>query len=257
VPKYDLWLDGTAEYAGTGELPAPDQGVMVLLIEGGHGSLVRTPVFPAQKNRVERREQLRVEAGGGARVSERLAISGQAAPDWREHYQATGERRERYEKAWNARQPGAHVVSVEMPAVGDLERQVEVRAQVELPRLVHPAGGAWAFPATGRESELARAYARLSTRKHDLQLGYPWEQDERYEYELPAGWKPQKLPEPRKLQTAFGWFEIQAEADGARVTVQAHLSVTKNRIQRVDYSAFRRFLLDVDAAANQEVLVGP
>src|SRR5262249_52738031 len=95
VPKYDLWLDGTAEYSGTGELAAPDQGVMVLLVERGGGRLARTPVFGADKNRVARSEKVRLDAGGGAKVAEQLALSGQAAPEWREHYQAAGERRER------------------------------------------------------------------------------------------------------------------------------------------------------------------
>ena len=88
-------------------------------------------------------------------------------------------------------------------------------------------------------------------------LGYPWEQDERFEFELPAGWKPERLPAPRKLETPFGSFEIQAEASGSRVTVQAHLVVSKHRIAKSQYPAFRKFLLDVDAAANQEVRVGP
>ena len=37
VPKLDRYLDGTAEFAGLRELPAQDQGVMVLRV-GPHGS---------------------------------------------------------------------------------------------------------------------------------------------------------------------------------------------------------------------------
>ena len=259
VPKYDLWLDGTAEWAGTTELPSADQGVPVLVVDStGHGKLVRTPVYTADHNKVARKETWKLTAGGAARGHEDLSISGQAAPEWREHYQAAGDRRERYEKAWNARLPGAHVTAVEMPDIGDRERPVEVRAEVEAPRLGRPAGGAaWALPATARESELARSYARLSSRRYDLVLAYPWEQQETFQYELPKGWRAQRLPATRKLETPFGQFELSAEADGGKVTVTTHLVVSKHRVSKGDYAGFRRFLLDVDAALNQEIVAGP
>src|SRR5439155_5008122 len=44
VPKYDLFLDGTAEFHGSGELPADDRGAEVLVVEpGGSSRFLRTP----------------------------------------------------------------------------------------------------------------------------------------------------------------------------------------------------------------------
>src|SRR5262249_50965931 len=86
VPQYDLWLDGTAEYSGSTELPAQDQGVPVLLVAPGRARLTRTPVLPADKNSVVRRETWKLEPAGAARVEEALTLYGQAAPEWREHY---------------------------------------------------------------------------------------------------------------------------------------------------------------------------
>jgi transglutaminase-like putative cysteine protease len=257
VPKYDLWLDGTAEYAGATELPAQDQGVLVLPLDPGRAALVRTPVVAAEHNRVARRERIALAADGGARVAEEVTLRGQAAPEWREHYQAAGERRERYEKAWNTRQPGAHVVAVEMPGIEERERPVVVHAEVELARLGRRLGAGSALPATARESELARSYARLSTRKHDLVLAYPWRQDEEFTFMLPPGWRVTKLPEARSAETAFGRFALAlAEADG-RVVVRAQLEVSRHRVAQQDYPAFRQFLIDADAAMNQEIVVTP
>jgi hypothetical protein len=112
-------------------------------------------------------------------------------------------------------------------------------------------------PATARESELARSYARLSQRHHDLVLAYPWEQQETFDYELPRGWHAQRLPETRKLETPYGQFELSTESDGAHVKVTTHLVVSKHRVARGEYAGFRRFLLDVDAALNQEIVAGP
>ena len=106
VPKLDRYLDGTAEFAGLAELPAQDQGVMALRV-GPRGSvLVETPVLPSSDSRVERRWQVAIEPGGDGRVDEQLIIRGQAAPDWREHYQTPGERRERYGRGVERPLPG-------------------------------------------------------------------------------------------------------------------------------------------------------
>jgi len=76
--------------------------------------------------------------------------------------------------------------SVEMPTIADLERSVVVHAKLSLPRLGRAAGNGRAFAVLAHESELARSYARLSERRWDLVLGYPWEQDEKVEYDLPG-----------------------------------------------------------------------
>ena len=38
VPKYDLFLDGTAEFSGADELPAQDQDIPVLVVRGGQAA---------------------------------------------------------------------------------------------------------------------------------------------------------------------------------------------------------------------------
>src|SRR5262249_25235500 len=156
--------------------------------------LVRTPVYPATRNTVTRRETVELLPSGAARIGEQLVVAGRAAAEWRDHYQAAGERRERYEKGWDARQPGGRVVSVDMPSATELERPFEVRAVVEAPHVARAIGRKLRVTAGGRESELSRTYARLSSRKYDLVLAYPWRQDERLEFALPAGWRAERLP---------------------------------------------------------------
>jgi len=66
-------------------------------------------VFPASTNRAAR--VWRRPAGRRRRREDRrgFTISGQAAPDWRVHYQTPGERQERLAKVWSGRFPGARV----------------------------------------------------------------------------------------------------------------------------------------------------
>src|SRR5581483_1307111 len=51
VPEFDLWLDGTAEFAQLRELPVADQGAMALTVDlDGHAVLRHTPRSTADDN---------------------------------------------------------------------------------------------------------------------------------------------------------------------------------------------------------------
>jgi hypothetical protein len=222
---------------------------------------------------------------GSARVKDELAVTGQSASVWREHYQSPGTQKERYEKAWNESFPGAKALKVELPGLGDLERPVVVRGEVEIPAWGRLPGGpspsidgqptlatANPPPATpptkgpatgdlvlrplGREPDLLRSFARLSQRKYDLILGYPWVNQEQVVLELPPAMVARRLPEERQVTSPFGRFELKLSRSGSYITVKALLRIDRHRIGRSDYPAFRRFCADVDSAVAQELVVG-
>ncbi len=256
VPKLDVYLDGTAEFSGVAELPSQDQGVTVLRVGPRGSTLTETPVLPSSQNRAVRRWTAVLQPSGEARVTERLTITGQAAPEWREHYQTPGERLDRYAKVWNGRYPGATLVSVDMPAIEDRNQPVTVDAVAAVPRL----GQAGARAADGspteielavtvRDADFSRTYARLSQRKEDLIIAYPWQHDEELVFRLPAGWEIASLPPSRSAESPFGRFQLEVSAERpGEVRVRSFLDVTEHRIAPADYPRFRAFLGEIDAA---------
>jgi tetratricopeptide (TPR) repeat protein len=246
VPAHDLWLDGTAEFSGSAELPAEDQGVTVLVIDGKDGKFTRTPVLDAAKNRFRRSYQLALQKGGGARLVEESEVTGQAAQEWRRYYQSAGDRRERYEKVWNSAFAGARLEKVEMPGLGELERAVTLRAEGTVPEL-----GATATTGVARVSELSRAYARTSKRDHDLVLEYPWTQEERVEWRLPAGVNVATAPRAYEVSGDFGSFTMKVTEESQKLVVEYTLVVARRRITVAEYPKWREFLLAVDASLNQ------
>jgi transglutaminase-like putative cysteine protease/Flp pilus assembly protein TadD len=257
VPKLDLYLDGTAEFSGTSELPSQDQGVMVLRVGPRGTKLTETPVLPSAENRVDRRWRVELGAGGDARVDEDLTIRGQAAADWREHYQTPGEREERYGRVWEERNPGARLISLEMPGIEDRESPVAVRSVAEVSRLGVSAGKGLTLPIAVRDADFVRTYARLSTRKQDLVIAYPWQHDEEIVYRLPAGWQ-LDAGTKRELSGPYGRFTVDVSAEpGGLVRVHTSLDVTRYRIPAAEYPAFRAFLGEIDALLAERISVGP
>jgi transglutaminase-like putative cysteine protease/Flp pilus assembly protein TadD len=263
VPKLDLYLDGTAEFSGVSELPNQDQGVMVLRVGPRGARFTETPVLPSSDNRVDRRWRVELDASGDARIDEELRIRGQAAADWREHYQTPGERSERYGRVWEERHPGARLVSLDMPGIEDREAPVVVHSVANVTRLGVPAGGANAaqgmtLPIAVREADFVRTYARLSTRKQDLVIAYPWQHDEEIVYQLPAGWSLRAGGARRQLAGPFGRLTVDVTAEpGGLIRVHTFLDVTRFRIPPGEYAAFRAFLGDIDSAFAERISVGP
>ncbi len=263
VPKLDLYLDGTAEFSGTSELPDQDQGVMVLRVGPRGAKLTETPVLPSTANHVERRWRVELAASGDARVDEALTIRGQAAADWRAHYQTPGERAERYGRVWEARYPGARLASIDMPRIEDRDAPVVVRSAASVPRLGLPAVGedtsrGVTLPLAVREADFSRTYARLGTRKQDLLIAYPWQHDEEILYRLPAGWTLRAAGPAREVASPFGRLRVDiAEEPGGLVRVHSLLDVTRFRVPPAEYAAFRAFLGDIDAVFAERITVGP
>jgi hypothetical protein len=146
-----------------------------------------------------------------------------------------------------------------MPGIADRNAPVTVRAGVTVPHLGRASGGGLDLPVTGRDADFVRTYARLSARRQELVLGYPWQHDEELSYRLPAGWRltAGAPPARRVIEGPFGRFSLAIEVDGAVVRVRSSLNVTQARIRADDYVRFRAFLQEVDAALGSPIGISP
>jgi len=114
-----------------------------------------------------------------------------------------------------------------MPGIDDRNVPVSVHAVAEVPRFGQSAGGgeaaarALSLPVTVREADFARTYARLSARRQELVIAYPWQHDEELSYRIPDGWHLEGGP-------------IKREIDGLRVR---HDALMKHRIFHGDVLA--------------------
>ncbi|MDX2021560.1 MAG: DUF3857 domain-containing protein [Deltaproteobacteria bacterium] len=258
VPALNMYLDGTAEFSGMNELPHQDQATIALRVWPGGSQLVTTPVLPSQTNRALRTWDADVSADGTATINEVVRIVGQAAPEWRQHYQTEGERLEKYGKVWNARYPGATVQDLKFTGVGDPNEPVQVTAKINVPALAEPQGEQYLLPLSSRPPEYLRAYARLSERRTDLLLAYPWQHEETLSYRLPEGFVAVQVPNPVSLKAPFGQFEfaVKPSSDGRVVTVFSRLDMQEQRFTPADYPAFRTFLGTLEAALRGRVVIG-
>src|SRR5690606_4850340 len=126
VPSLDLYLDGTAELTGTGELPVMDRGALALHVRDGSARLVRIPAAAPEHNVITRRVDAQVARDGSARVQLAYEARGHAAPGWRRRYEARATRVQRLSHDLGREYPGFELTesSIRTSDLTDLESPV-------------------------------------------------------------------------------------------------------------------------------------
>jgi tetratricopeptide (TPR) repeat protein len=258
VPALDLWLDGTASYTGTGELPAEDRGATVLVVEpGGPPRFTRIPEASLEQNRTESRFEISLGADGAARVAGRSLIAGTQASSYRRAYQTEHDRRATLEEALNRTFPGLAVEQVTVSDLARLEEDVTMAFSLRVPRWAEVYGGTLRFTPFGAGAGYTESWATLSSRKQDLVLGQPSVNRFEYRVALPPGWEARALPEPVTGETPQAAFQVRWRIDGAAVVAEGFVAFRSAVVPAADYPAFRELMNRIDRAFGRQVVAAP
>jgi len=258
VPELDLWLDGTAAYSGSRDLPGDDRGANVLVVNpDGPPRFGTIPEARPEENRLEAELNFTLSADGSASARGRWRASGVEAPAFRSSYGVEDGRRALLEKSMGQLFPGVRAEWVETSDLSRLEEDVELRFALALPRCAQPDGRGLRFPPFGATTGYVEAYAPLSVRRYDLDLGGPRETHFRDRYELPSGWRVRELPAPVELEGPLGAFALRYREEGGAVVAEGRVLFPVRRISAEAYPAFRALMIEVDRAFGRRVRVEP
>ncbi len=258
VPSLDLYLDGTAEYTGTFELPTMDQDAKALLILDGKAKPVRLPLGDPNKNVIARKLSVDLSADGSGKIKMDYETRGQAASAWRSRYEAQATLRERVAQDLGREFPGLEFDpgGVKTSNLEDLERPVDLEVRGKAPQFARREGDRLSVPVT-LGTRLTSQYASLSRRQQDVMLNGFSTREEEIELTLPAGYNVDAAPPVANQTTRFGSFRIEYEERGRKVIVKSRLSLSVDRVKPADYADFRKFCADADQALSHRLLLAP
>jgi tetratricopeptide (TPR) repeat protein/transglutaminase-like putative cysteine protease len=258
VPGLDLWLDGTAAYSGSRDLPGEDRGATVLVLNpGGASRFGYVPEARPADNRTESAFEVAIAADGSATVAGRSRVSGAQAPAYRRAYETANDRRAVLEQAFNRTFPGLEVRAVRVSELGRIEDDVAMDFELQVPRYAQPDGEGLRFTPFGAAAGYAETYASASTRRLDLVLGDPAETRFTYRYTLPPDWTVAELPEPAAADTPWAAFEVRYRAEGGALVAEGHVTFKVARVPAADYPTFRALAGKVDDAFRRKVRIAP
>ncbi|MBK8719474.1 MAG: DUF3857 domain-containing protein [Deltaproteobacteria bacterium] len=257
VPSLDLYLDGTAEWAGPRELPSGDQGATVLVVADGKGAkLGKIPFSKAADNVRDSKQRVKLDTEGDATLEQDLVVAGAAAAGVRYEFQSEGERIEKLQKAFGELYPGATVTGLSSRGMDDILVPPELHATMKVAGWAQAQGdGRRRFRVLGRASRLTQSFAPQDDRKYDLLIDTPSVEHHEISYSLPRGKRFSQLPAARKLEGPFGRFELAVDATDEGARVRTTIELSRARVGAKEYRAFREFLREVDAGLEQTFTV--
>lgn len=250
-----LIFDATDSETPVGDLPYHLQGSLALIDSKIVTELVKMPVTPPEMNQLERVATLKLQADGAIAGQIQENAKGQTAARFRSEFKqlskpdyhgmierwltagATSARAEKIEPTDNAGD-GKFTLNVEFSAkaYGQL---MQDRLLVFKPAVV------------SRRESLALTAAQ---RKHPVVLranAY----SETVKVQLPAGFAVDEVPDPVKLETAFGSYMTSYEVVNGELVFKRQLSQKATTIPAAQYEAVRKFFESIRAAENAPVVL--
>jgi hypothetical protein len=253
VPEFDLFLDGTAGFSGSGELPASDQGATAVIVrDGAGGDQVTIPTAPAADNRMERR--LVVDLSGDAPTGTgELLYTGAFAASPRVQFDSESSQGRMLEGELSRTAPGVRVSEHTISDLTDIESPVQVEIEFEGGEWATRQGDLWIVQPTGTSSDLGNRYAGPLSRTQPLRFQHPFVYSSRSELALPEGVSLVELPVPSADETSFGRYSIESTFESGVLTTEVIFELALNYVSAEEYPSFRQFVHAADAAFDRVV----
>lgn len=250
VPSLDWYLDGTAEFTGSNELPAMDRGALAIQINEGKPKLVHLPEPTATETVAQKKIEATVAADGSAQVDWTVRIAGANASSWRQRYHAKATQKARVQEDLATELPGLDVQSVASNDLDDIEQPVDIKAKAKASGFAKRDGETRAIPVGAREF-LVRAYAPLQQRRQDVRIQALSTQENETVLKLPQGAKIGDVPRASEGKSPYGTFKVESDVNGTTVRVKTTVALLRSRIPAAEYPAFRAFCEQADRALGQ------
>ncbi len=251
VPALDRFLDATARFHGSRELPEGDQGASALVISpNGQSRLVTVPSLPAASNGTTTTLAVALAADGSATLQGSAEIRGSDAAEYRRSYQPGAGRRSLFEQGWSRTYPELAVRRADFEGLTDLEKPVRVTFDLAVPRLASRQGDRLRLQPFGAAASYAERFAPLSKRRFAVALPPPWTQAFDYRIGAPEGLRFSAPPQSVREITPFGDLEVDwaLAPDSRSLTVHGHFAIAVSEVSPSRYAAFRSFLEAADRA---------
>ena len=260
VPSLDLYLDGTAEFAGATELPQADMGALAIQVNQGDAKPVRLPEGNPNQNVIERTVVATLAPDGTAKLQLSYQTSGVRAPEWRSRYHAKATLRERVNADLGREFPGFVIepgpLGVTTSDLENLERPVRVKVRGSADSFARREGSELSMAVT-TALRLTPTFASLPRRTQDVRvLGFSTIRDT-FVVKLPRGATVTSMPRAASADTKFGSYSVRVNLKPGQVVVTSHVSVKVSRVTPGQYAAWRRFCADADQALSPRLVVTP
>jgi tetratricopeptide (TPR) repeat protein len=257
VPSEDLYLDGTAEFSGSRELPFLDQGAMGLVVSpDGQTHLATLPSSKPEENTNTSTYKATLTREGALLLEGTERFLGARAAPLRQEFEEDEQRKSTLEKQLNQVFAGVHISDLSFSDLADLEKPVQYTYRATIDRYGAEEDNRYLIPVALFQHQVANAYASLASRKTDLVDKHPWSTRNVIRYVLPKGAVLESIPEGEwKIDSAHISLvqNVRRTPDGFET--DDVVTLKNARVPAADYAEFRKTCLAIDRALGRTVVI--
>lgn len=252
LPEDDLWLDGTATFHGTGDLPFEDQGISALVIGTTDVALRKTPVTGETQSVFNESSLLRIEPDCSMKMTTDIIARGPLFAPWLRKNYSTAQNRDILEEQFTEKYPGLHVDRADFRFVNDLEAPPEIHFDASVASFCHLNRNVATFRLLP-PLYLKRKYAQLKKRVHPLVLGPARTSSLTVQYVVPKEMIAKFPVGEAVMESEFGVYRriVRATPEGATVT--RSMIFRRQVVLPEQYDAFMDFVLKIDAMERRQI----
>lgn len=96
---------------------------------------------------------------------------------------------------------------------------------------------------------------RYSSRKLPLRIDRGYLDKDKFEFQIPEGYKIEAVPENRSIQNKFGEYNIQIESNGEKIVFKRKLLIKNGEYPKNQYAAYRDFRKQVSRGDNAKIVL--
>ena len=250
-----LIFDATSEHTPLGDLPEDEQGSWALIDHASSDALIQMPVMPAETNRLDRKIEVALHPDGSIMgslneatvgqkaVRERAKLRELSAPDYKrmiEGWISHGASGARTTKVAPTDDVGAGKFNLNVEFAAPLYAQImQDRLMVFKPAII------------GRLERLSFSEGKRFAPYQIDSTAYT----ENVKIKLPAGFTVDELPDPVKLETPFGKYNVAYEVGPDHVMFTRSLTLNRYTVPAENYGSIRDFFGRVQAAEQAPVVL--
>ncbi len=254
-----LFFDPTDPDTRVGDLPAHEQGGLVLVSAGARGVLVSLPELAPEAGRIDTRIDASIDARGDLTASVRLEAKGQAGAALRRVFRGSQEERMRRVEKWlGSSVPAVEVkrasrdddtmdgVALGVDLAASQYAQLLQHRLIVVPSALLPGACAaglgeppWIFPPGPRTQPVRLANASCSEAMH---------------LRLPDGFVVDEMPKPLTVESPLGTYESSFEALEAEIVAHRRLTLRASTVSAAEYGTVTSFF-DTVRTSRQAALV--
>lgn len=240
-----LLFDPTNEYVPLGYLPWYLQDSYGLVMGPDGGRIMKLPLLPPAANHVLREAKFSLDTSGNltGQVEERRWGAGASVEREELLEKAPAKRAEVFEQFLGA---SLGDFALQKAAIGDLDqydRSLLLKYQFVAHRYAKTAGDLLIVRprVLGVESGVLDLLTRKVPRKYPLEFGDAVRQDDRFDITLPAGYKPEELPQSISADCPYASYKSAVTLDGDTLHYQRTYEIKSVNIPTDDLSNVRQF----------------